>query len=219
MQENPQYEKFRYKALRFAHELNFLFKNVPLTGDLALALVPSSGTPPKDTNGCLPNGMNVNGYPLPLNSAAKNRCVKLDEGSGDYDENMGTAAAVSAELQSVNLNTSQGNSSEGNGKEKGKRKRDEACDKKMKVPTSKKIADAISRIAVASESRSQSIVRTSISEVMAEVQKMEAITSNPDWHSRCCQLLLSQPEREMFVALKPYEKNLLDWLKFAAYRL
>ncbi|XP_054806174.1 L10-interacting MYB domain-containing protein-like [Prosopis cineraria] len=203
--ENPQYEKFRYKGLPFAQELTTLFKSAPATGNLALAPAPSSGTLPNDTNAYV--------YHSPLNDG----CVNLDEGTGDCDENLGNAAGLIAEVQSVNLNTSQGNSSEGNGR--GKRKRGEATDKKMKVPTSKKIADAIIRIAAASESRSQMIARTSISEVIAELQKMEAITSDPDWHSRCCQLLLSQPEREMFIALKPYEENLLNWLKFAAYRI
>ncbi|KAI9116900.1 hypothetical protein K1719_011899 [Acacia pycnantha] len=213
--ENPQYEKFRYKPLPFAHELNILFKNVP-TGPLAL--VPSSGTLPNGTNPDVPNDTNPDVFPL--NVGANDGSVNPDEGSGDCDEKPGTAAAVSGELQSVNLNTSQGNSSEGNnGKGKEKRKRVEVINKKKKVPTSKKIADAISRIAAASESRAQAMARTSISEVMAEVQKMEAITSDPDWHSRCCQLLLSQAEREMFVALKPYEQNLLNWLKFAANRL
>ncbi|XLT25796.1 hypothetical protein HN873_057088, partial [Arachis hypogaea] len=108
-----------------------------------------------------------------------------------------------------------------------KRKRDVVYEttkqkKNFKVPVSKQIADAISRIASASESRS-TIVFTflvpgaSIAEVMAEIQKMEMITSDPDFHSRCCQLMMFKSAREMFVSLKGYEQKLLDWLKHAAY--
>ncbi|MED6117796.1 hypothetical protein PIB30_113200, partial [Stylosanthes scabra] len=78
---------------------------------------------------------------------------------------------------------------------------------KIKVPPSKQIADAITKIAYASESRSAAVNTlivpgSSIGDVMAEIQKMEVITSNPDWHSRCCQLMMQKPAREMFVALK-----------------
>ncbi|XP_028807151.1 L10-interacting MYB domain-containing protein [Neltuma alba] len=116
LSENPQYGKYRYKGLPFAHELNLLFKNVARTG--TLALVPSSGTLPNDTNADVPNDTNVDVYRSPSNDV----CVNLDEGSGDCDENPGTAAGagVSAELQSVNLNTSQGNNSESNGKGRGR---------------------------------------------------------------------------------------------------
>ncbi|XLR08299.1 hypothetical protein S83_036237, partial [Arachis hypogaea] len=95
-------------------------------------------------------------------------------------------------------------------------------EKNFKVPTSKQIVDAISRIAFASESRS-TIVSTflvpgaSIGEVMAEIQKMEMIISDSDFHSCCCQLMMFKFAREMFVSLKGYDQRLLDWLKHAAY--
>ncbi|MED6194216.1 hypothetical protein PIB30_026477 [Stylosanthes scabra] len=64
---------------------------------------------------------------------------------------------------------------------------------------------------------SDEVPGVSIGEVMAEIQKMEAITSDPDFHSRCCQLMMIKPTREKFVSLKGYEQRLLDWLKHAAY--
>ncbi|MED6180448.1 hypothetical protein PIB30_010377 [Stylosanthes scabra] len=82
--------------------------------------------------------------------------------------------------------------------------------------------DAISKIASASETRS-TIVNTlvvpgtSIGEMMAEIQNIEAITNDADLHARCCQLMMFKPAREMFVTLKAHEQRLLDWLKFAAY--
>ena len=50
---------------------------------------------------------------------------------------------------------------------------------------------------------------------MAEIQNIDAITNDPKWHARCCQLMLKKPEREMFVALQGCEERRLRWLKLA----
>lgn len=68
--------------------------------------------------------------------------------------------------------------------------------KKLKVPTSKKITDAINRITTISESRlivvSTLMSRgTSIGEVMDEITQMEVIISHMDLFLRCCQLMMS----------------------------
>lgn len=155
-------------------------------------------------------------------------CINLDEGSGGSDEiggaGEGASVGVSAEFGNINLSNGYGNSSDKSG---GKRKRienaEKASNKKMvNVPASKKIADAISRIATASESRSTTVNKlvvpgASIGEVMAEMQNFEALESNIELHSRCCQLMMFEPARQMFVALKGNEEKLLAWLKFAAY--
>ncbi|XLT31500.1 hypothetical protein HN873_062792 [Arachis hypogaea] len=162
--------------------------------------------------GMLPSGIEEYGH------------VDIEEGSGDSEEGISASVGVNSEFQHINLSSSQENNSQ---KSTGKRKRDVVCEttkqkKKFKVPASKQIADAISRIASASESRS-TIVSTflipgaSIGKVMAEIQKMEMITSDPDFYSHCCQLMMFKPAREMFVSLKGYEPRLLDWLKHAAY--
>ncbi|KAL1299292.1 hypothetical protein AAHE18_18G098700 [Arachis hypogaea] len=193
--ENLLYEKFRNKGLPFKDELTILFKDVMVDGKFAWA--PSSGN---------------EGH------------VDIEEGSGDSEEGISASVGVNSEFQHINLSSSQENNSQ---KSTGKRKRDVVCEttkqkKNFKVPASKQIADAISRIASASESRS-TIVSTflipgaSIGKVMAEIQKMEMITSDPDFYSHCCQLMMFKPAREMFVSLKGYEPRLLDWLKHAAY--
>ncbi|XLR47907.1 hypothetical protein S83_032567 [Arachis hypogaea] len=82
--------------------------------------------------------------------------------------------------------------------------------------------DAISRIASASESCS-TIVSTflvlgaSIGDIMTEIQKMEIVTSDLEFHSRCCQLMMFKPVREMILSLKGYEQRFLDWLKHTSY--
>ncbi|XLR03327.1 hypothetical protein S83_069525, partial [Arachis hypogaea] len=64
-------------------------------------------------------------------------------------------------------------------------------------------SDAISRIVSASESYS-TIMSTflvpgvSIGEVMAEIQKIETITSDLDFYNRCCQLMIFKLARKMF---------------------
>ncbi|XLT77342.1 hypothetical protein HN873_033616 [Arachis hypogaea] len=127
--------------------------------------------------------------------------------SGYSKEGIGASVEVSSEFQHINLSSSQENNSQ---KSMEKRKRDV------------QIADAISRIAFTSESHS-TIVSTflvpgaSIGKIMTEIQKIEMITSDPDFHSCCCQLMMFKPAREMFISLQGYKQRLLDWLKHAAY--
>ncbi|XLT50652.1 hypothetical protein HN873_043256 [Arachis hypogaea] len=210
--ENPLYGKFRNKGLPFKDELTILFKDIIADGKFAWA--PSSGM--------LPSG--IEEYGDGYRPYFEEGHVDIEEGSGDSEEGIDASLGVNSEFQHINLSSSQENNSQ---KSTGKRKRDVVCEttkqkKNFKVPASKQIANAISRIVSASESRS-TIVSTflvpgaSIGEVMAEIQKMEMITSDPDFHSRCCQLMMFKPVREMFVSLKGYEQILLDWLKHAAY--
>ena len=214
MQENPQYGKFRQNGLPFANELTTLFKDVIAIGKFVWA--PSFEI--------LPNGIDEDddGYRPFFESG----CVDLEEGWGDNEEcsraSAGASVGVSPKLR--HINSSQDNYSQVSS---GKRKKIGGCEmvekkKRVKVPASKQIADALTRIAYASESRSM-VLRslivpgTSIGEVMVEIQKMDVITSDLDWHFRCCQLMLFKPAREMFVSLQGYNQRLLDWLKHAAY--
>ncbi|XLR10926.1 hypothetical protein S83_038864, partial [Arachis hypogaea] len=75
--------------------------------------------------------------------------------------------------------------------------------KRRKILKSLPQSDAISRIVSASESCSTImstflVPNTSIGEVMAEIQKIETITSDPNFYSRCCQLMIFKPAKKMF---------------------
>ncbi|MED6141289.1 hypothetical protein PIB30_101880, partial [Stylosanthes scabra] len=154
------------------------------------------------SSGILPSGIEANGDGYHPHFEDANLDIK--EGSGDNEEDIGDSVGVSIELQHINLSSYQENSSQ---KSTEKKKRVVICDakekkKKIKLPTSKQIADAISKIASAFETRS-TIVNTlvvpgtSIGEVMDEIQNIEAITNVADLHS-CCQLMMLKPAREMF---------------------
>ena len=74
--------------------------------------------------------------------------------------------------------------------------------KNVKVPASRQIADAISKIVSASKSCSTVVNNlvvpgSCIGEVMTKIQNTEAITGNFDWHARCCKLLLEKPKRNV----------------------
>ncbi|XLT13615.1 hypothetical protein HN51_059305 [Arachis hypogaea] len=187
--ENPLYEKFRNKGLPFKDELTILFKDIMADGKFAWA--PSSGML---TSGIEEDGDGYRPYFEEGN-------VDIEKGSGDRDseEGIGASVGVSSEFQQINLSSSQKNNSQ----KRTKKRRDVVCEttkkkKNFKVPTSKQIADAINKIASASESHS-TIVSTflvpgaSIGEVMDEIQKMEMITNDPDFHSRYCQLMMFKP--------------------------
>ena len=88
---------------------------------------------------------------------------------------------------------------------------------KAKAPTSSRIADAVSEIATSCKARTATVVGASISKVMAEIQTLDSVANDNDWHTRCCQLMMFKPAREMFVALQGLEEKRLHWLKHAAY--
>lgn len=212
--ENPQYGKFRQKGLPFYIELTTLFKDMVDTRKVAL--VPSSGIPP--------NGIDENNdvYRLCFESGG----IDIGEGYGDTDLLGGAIAGVGAYFQDINFSTSRGNDSDACSV---KRRRVGSFDrteknKNIKVSDAERIADALSRIASVCESHTAAmkaliVPGTSIPEVIAELNCMEVIGSDLDWHSRCCQLMLFKPAREMFVALQVLgnEQSLLNWLKYAAY--
>ncbi|XP_045790167.1 L10-interacting MYB domain-containing protein-like [Trifolium pratense] len=212
--ENPQYGKFRRKGLRCYNELTTLFKGMVAIRQVALA--PSFGM--------LPNGIDDSNdeYRLSVESGG----IDLEEGYGDTEELEGICAGVGAVFRDISFSSSYGNDSE---MSSVKRKRSESCEriekkKNMKISDAERIADALCRIASACQLREAVrkaliVPGTSIAEVVAELQHIEVIGSDLDWHSRCCQLMLFKPAREMFVALKGLgnEQSLLNWLKYAAY--
>ncbi|RHN51516.1 hypothetical protein MtrunA17_Chr6g0469501 [Medicago truncatula] len=52
---------------------------------------------------------------------------------------------------------------------------------------------------------------------MAEIQTMDAVTSDLEFHTMCCNLMMFKPAREMFVSLRGFEERRLTWLKFASF--
>ncbi|KAK7274225.1 hypothetical protein RIF29_15306 [Crotalaria pallida] len=200
--EIPQYGKFRNKGLPFARELTELFKGAVATGEFAWA--PSCGI--------LPNGHGSNdndGYRPCLDS--------MLEASGDSED---ASVGATNEFADININASQGTVSHGVGSQKSgdKRKRISPAEKKKKKKTtaSSKIAEAVSVIAETCRSRNDVVTSASIGEVMAELQYLDEVSNDLDLHTKCCQLMMFKPTREMFVALRGFEEKRLHWLRQAA---
>ncbi|KEH29655.1 Myb/SANT-like DNA-binding domain protein [Medicago truncatula] len=192
--ENPQYAKFRDKGLPFAHQLTTLFKDFVANGEHAWA--PSSGVLPNENLGNDDND------------------VGLDvEGSGDSED-----ASIGATIgfENINLNTSQGAASQSSGQ---KRKRVIGAEQKgkKKATPSTSIAEAVNVIAETCKSRNEAISNASIGEVMAEIQTIEAVTSDLEFHTMCCNLMMFKPAREMFVSLWGFEERRLIWLNFTSF--
>jgi len=51
---------------------------------------------------------------------------------------------------------------------------------------------------------------------MAELHSMDEITSDLDLFTKCCQLMMFKPSREMFFSVQGFKDRMLNWLKFAA---
>ncbi|XP_058755203.1 uncharacterized protein LOC131628367 [Vicia villosa] len=180
MQENPLYEKFRDKGLPFAHQLTTLFKDVVANGEYAWT--PPSGILPKVHSGNDDNDKDVG--------------LDMEEGSGDSED---ASVGATFEYANINLNTSKGCVSESSGQ---KRKRTSGVEKKgkKKVTPSSTIADAVNVIAETCKSQNEATTNFSIGEVMGEIQNMDEVTNDLEFHTKCCQLLMFKPAREMFVS-------------------
>jgi hypothetical protein len=203
MQENPLYGKFREKGLPFAHQLTTLFKDVVANGEFGWA--PSSGILPN-----MDSGNDDDVYRPCLNDIG----LDVEEGSGD-SEDATVGCGATGEFANINLNSSQGAVSQNNGQ---KRKIASSVEKKRKkkVTPSSTIAEAVNVIAETCKARNDAISSASIGEVMAELNSMDEITSDLDLLTKCCQLMMFKPAREMFLSFKGFDDRRLHWLKFAA---
>ena len=205
MQENPLYGKFRYKGLPFAHQLTILFKDVVATGDFMWA--PSSGILPSTLGGdvndvyrpCL-DGININ----------------MGEGSGDSDD---VSVGATNEFGDININASQGTGSQAIGSQKSgeKHKRIDRTEKigKKKLNASLKIAEVVSDIAKTCRSCIEDVSSASINEVVKELKTLPEVANDTELHTKCCNLMLFKPAREMFIALRGEDEKRLHWLKDA----
>lgn len=201
--ENPLYGKFRDKGLPFAHQLTTFFKDVVANGEFAWA--PSSGILP-------PNVYSGNDDNDVYRPCLKNLGLDVEEGSGDSED---ASVGATTEFANINLNTSQGAVSQISGQ---KRKRTIGAEKKgkKKATPSLTIAEAVKEIAKTCKSRNEAMTNASIGEVMAEIQTMDEVTCDIEFHTLCCQLMMFKPAREMFVSLQGFKDKRLTWLKFAA---
>ena len=199
MQENPQYAKFRSKGLPFAHQLTTLFKDVVATGQHAWA--PSSGILPTGTD------VDVDGYRPSLEDIP----VEMDNNSGDSED---VNAGDNEDPTRINLSATQRNASQVNG-EKGKRDSSSTKIRKAKDSAASRIANAVQVIAESYHSRNATDPVPSIGEAIAELHTLDDVVNDPEWHAQCCQLMMSKPAREVFVALRDFEDRRLNWLRLA----
>ncbi|KAL3037139.1 hypothetical protein AAZX31_01G049100 [Glycine max] len=201
--ENPLYGKFRYKGHPFAHQLTILFKNVVATRDFMWA--PSSRILPSTFGGdvndvyrpCL-DGININ----------------MEEGSGDSDD---VSVGATNEFGDININASQGTGSQAIGSQKSgeKHKRIDRTEKigKKKLNASLKIAEVVSDIAKTCRSCIEDVSSASINEVVKELKTLPEVANDTELHTKCCNLMLFKPAREMFIALQGEDEKRLHWLK------
>ncbi|XP_057426611.1 L10-interacting MYB domain-containing protein-like [Lotus japonicus] len=204
--ENPDYEKYREKGLPFAHDLTILYRDVVATGEHAWA--PSSGV--------LPNGVQDanDGYRPSLENLGPSR----EEGSGDSEDD---SVGATNGLAGINLNSSQGNVSQGVESQRTgeKRKRVSYSEKgksKKNSIASSRIADAVNVIAETCKSRNDAVDNSSIGEVLGELQTIKEVSTDLEFHTKCCLLMMHKPARDVFVALRGLEEKRLHWLKVAA---
>jgi len=164
------------------------------------AWAPSSGILPNEDCGT-DVGQGVNNIDL-----------DVGEGSGDSED---ASIGATGEFANINLNISQGTASQISGQ---KRKKADGVDKKTKKKTTPAlaIAEAVKEIAETCKARNDVLTNASIGEVMAELHNMNEITSDIGLFTKCCQLKMFKPAREMFVSFQGFKDRRLEWLKFAA---
>ncbi|XP_054811312.1 L10-interacting MYB domain-containing protein-like [Prosopis cineraria] len=210
--ENPLYEKFRYKGLRFARELTLIFKDVLATGETLF--VPSA------TQTQIEDDDDEDVY---------RPTIDLREGSGDSEEELNLSdtiapTGVTDELLGLNVTINTGGTS-GDGSQ-GKRKRVVGVGgrKKQKVPASMKIADAMSEMAKDNRARTETVNKIlandiGVSEVVAHLNGLPEVFGDKDLHWRCVNLVLYKPMRDAYWQLKDHPDHLVNWLKHQVYHL
>ncbi|XP_054781942.1 uncharacterized protein LOC129289160 [Prosopis cineraria] len=153
--------------------------------------------------------------------------IDLREGSSDSEEelNLSNTAAptgVTDELLGLNVTTNTGKTS-GDGSQ-GKRKRVVSIGgrKKQKVPTSIKIADAMSEMAKDNRARTETVNKIlandiGVSEVVAHLNGLPEVFGDKDIHWRYVNLVLYKSMRDAYWQLKDHPNYLVNWLKHQVY--
>ena len=183
-------------GLPFAHKLIELFKDVVANGDFQWAPL----------SGILPTSVKVNmndGYRPSLKGIG----LDLEEGS---------SVGATYAFEGIHLNNSQGIVSQGIGSQKSreKRKRINHTEKlsKMKATTSSRITDAISVIVEACKSHNEVMANTAIQEVMNKLKTLPELQKDLLFHTKCCNLMMLKPTREMFIVLQSLDEQRMHWL-------
>ncbi|KAH1118928.1 hypothetical protein GLYMA_17G177400v4 [Glycine max] len=98
-----------------------------------------------------------------------------------------------------------------------KRKRIDRTEKigKKKLNASSKIGEAVSDIAKTCRSRIENVTSASINEVVKELKTLPEVANDTELHTKCCNLMLFKPAREMLIALRGEDEKRLHWLKDA----
>ncbi|XP_028770574.1 uncharacterized protein LOC114727952 [Neltuma alba] len=130
---------------------------------------------------------------------------------------------VSDDLDCINLTANTSNtaptipSSLGS---QGKRKRGQGFDeyKKQKMPSTKRIADAVSLIATASKDIAEAVNKMSNSDITTELTtdllSMEEITSDTHFYVIDCNLLANKTFKDIYAGLRVNQGILIAWLKY-----
>ena len=86
---------------------------------------------------------------------------------------------------------------------------------KKKLNASSKIAEVVSDIAKTCRSRIEDVISASINEVVKELKTLPEVANDTELHTKCCNLMLFKPAREMLIALRGEDEKRLHWLKDA----
>ena len=78
-----------------------------------------------------------------------------------------------------------------------------------------KIAEVVSDIAKTCRSCIEDVSSASINEVVKELKTLPEVANDTELHTKCCNLMLFKPAREMFIALRGEDEKRLHWLKDA----
>ncbi|XP_054824716.1 uncharacterized protein LOC129322413 [Prosopis cineraria] len=189
--ENPLYEKFRYKGLRFARELSLIFKDIPATGETLFI--------PFATQTQLEDDDDEDVY---------HPTIDLQEGFDDSEDELNLSdtivpIGVTDELLGLNVTTNIGETS--GDRSQGKRKRVVGIGrrKKQKVFASMKIADAMSEISKDNRARIETMNKIlandiEVSKVMAHLNGLPEVFGDKDLHWRCINIVMYKPMRDAY---------------------
>ena len=137
----------------------------------------------------------------------------LLKGTGSDDVSVG----ATNEFGDININASQGTGSQAIGSQKSgeKHKRIDRTENigKKKLNASLKIAEVVSDIAKTCRSRIEDVTSASINEVVKELKTLPEVANDTELHTKCCNLMLFKPAREMFIALRGEDEKMIHWLK------
>ncbi|KAH1155158.1 hypothetical protein GLYMA_18G191100v4 [Glycine max] len=111
--------------------------------------------------------------------------INMEEGSGDTHD---VSVGATNEFGDININASQGTDCQAIGSQKS----GEKC-----------------------KSRIEDVTSASINEVVKELKTLLEVANDTELHTKCCNLMLFKPAREMFIALRGEDEKRLHWLKDA----